>query len=45
MAEPWFSENGLIFNLKKGKTEALLCGAVQRIQRIHLFQDFIKGTF
>jgi len=29
----WFSENELILNQKKGKTEALLFGTAQRIQK------------
>ena len=29
----WFSENELILNLKEGKTEALLFGTAQRIQK------------
>ena len=27
----WFDENGLVINLKKGKTESLLFGTSQRI--------------
>ena len=29
----WFDENGLIINLKKGKTESLLFGTSQRIAK------------
>ena len=29
----WFDENGLVINLKKGKTESLLFGTSQRIAK------------